>query len=163
MDLATLTQAIGLATTAVGATGKAAETINSIKGLFEGNKDPDTAEATRLLNTLAGELTAANLMNVQISEALRFLNQQIQQENAFEAEKAKYELYHTAQDDVVFKLRGDDLSDRPPHYICPVCLNRDKIFSYITGSGDFKTCQADKNHCFEFSYTENERSGVVYV
>jgi len=153
MDIATISEAIGLANTAVGATGKAADTIKSIKGLFEGGKAPDTGEATRLLNALAGELTAANMMNVQLSAALKSLSQEMLQQDEFENQKEKYELYRTAQGAMVFKLKDALADGQPMHFICPVCLNRDKVISYISGNDDYRQCQSDTNHMFQFSDT----------
>ncbi|MEP3674371.1 hypothetical protein [Sulfitobacter sp.] len=150
MDIAAITQAIGLATTAVGATGKAADTINSIKGLFDGDKEPDTGEATRLLNTLAVELTTANMLNVQISAALKTLSQEMIQQDQFETEKARYEMFETRGGALVFRIREEMRNGQPSHYVCPVCLNRDKLFSYVTRGYSSYVCQTNRDHFFDF-------------
>ncbi len=153
MDLSVIGEVIGLAGGAASATGKAAETIKTISGMLNSDKKPDTDEAAKLLNVLAVELTAANLMNVEVSTALKALSQELQRQDEFEVEKGKYALFHTPQNDVVFKLIQDEITERQPHFICPVCLNRDKIFSYVTGNGDFKNCQTDRNHIYRFGKT----------
>lgn len=33
-------------------------------------------------------------------------------------------------------------------FICPVCMKRDQLISYITGTDEYKVCQMDKNHFF---------------
>ncbi len=35
------------------------------------------------------------------------------------------------------------------HFICPICLNRDKVVSYISGESD-KSCQINGTHHFKF-------------
>lgn len=153
MDLTPINEVLGLASSAVGLTGKAASTITAIKGLFEPGKMPDSAEASKLLNALASDLTAANVMNVQLSESLRTLSQQLQRQDEFENEKARYELFQTGQNDLVFKLKEEKANGQPIHFICPVCLNSGKEISFISGEGDFKRCQKDTNHIFRFKNT----------
>lgn len=157
MDVGQIGEYIGLATSAVGLTGKATDTIGSIKALFEGGKTPDDEQVQRLLNTLAAELTSANMMNVQISEALRNLSQQLQKEDAFEQEKARYEMFQTGQNDIVFRLREDAANGQPIHFICPVCLNSAKLISFVSGEGDYKLCQTDRKHRFRFKNTPPQR------
>lgn len=153
MDFSQLNEVLGLASSAVGLTSKAATTITTLKGLFGTEKAPDTGEAEKLLNALAGELTTVNVMNVQLSEALRALSQQLHREDEFEREKARYSLFQTAQGDYAFKLKDEMADGQPAHFICPVCLNRDKRFSFIRGNGDYKICQADSTHHVQFSDT----------
>jgi hypothetical protein len=68
-DITQLGAIVGLATSAVGLTDKATSTVASIKELFDGDKAPDSSEATRLLNALAVELTSANMMRLLRSRA----------------------------------------------------------------------------------------------
>lgn len=150
MDIGQIGEYIGLATSAVGLTGKATDTIGSIKALFEGGKTPDNEKVQHLLNTLATELTSANMMNVQLSDALRALSRELQREDEFEKEKARYELFQTDQNVMVFRLREDAANGQPMHFICPVCFNRDKLISFIAGDGDYKICQTNREHRFRF-------------
>ena len=150
MDLAAITEVMGLAGTAAGATGKATETILKIKSLFEGGGEPERGQAEAMLNTLAAELTAANMMNVQISTTLRQLSSDMRRHDEFEVEKARYELFQTDQNDMVFRLRVDAANGQPIHFICPVCLNKSQLISYIAGERDYKVCQTDKRHQFRF-------------
>ena len=159
MDLTTITAAIGLAGTAAGATSKAAESIKTLTSLFSKDSVPDSDEAANLLNGLAVELTTANMMNVQISVALRTLSQELQQQNEFANEKARYELFRTGQNDMVYRLKSDLSQGQPDHFICPVCLNQNKMISFVTGEGDYKTCQTDRNHNFEFSNNPDRFGG----
>lgn len=140
---------IGLATSAVGLTGKAAETVDSIKNLLTSDKAPDADKTVKLLNTLAAELTSANMMNVELSEALKALSQELHRQDEFEREKARYEMFETSQGDIVYRLKEDMADGQPIHYICPVCLNRDKIVSFITGSSH-RLCQTDSSHGYSF-------------
>lgn len=150
MDIAGITEAVGLASSAVGLTGKAATTAETIKKLFASDKSPDAGEAAQLLNTLASELTAANMTNVQLSEALRSLSQELQRQDDFEREKSRYELFQTECGDTIFKLREDAENGQHPHFICPVCLNRDRLISYLRIGKHSAFCQTDKNHSFAY-------------
>jgi hypothetical protein len=153
MDLTAISEAVGLATSAVGLTGKAAATAAAIKGLIDGDKAANTDETAQLLNTLAAELTSANMMNVQLSEALRNLSQELLRQDSFEKEKARYEMFETGQRDIVFKLRDSAADGQPSHFICPVCLNTESLISFITGEDDYKRCQKDRDHIFQFNNT----------
>lgn len=156
MDLTSINEALGLASNAVGLTGKAASTISAIKGLFEGGKAPDSSEATKLLNELASELTMANMTNVQLSQALKTLSHELLSQDDFEREKARYELFQTPENDIIFKLREDMANGEPTHFICPVCLRHSKKISYLQGNHDYRHCQADKKHLFHFKNTPRE-------
>lgn len=151
MDLGLITNIVGLATTAVGATGQAASTAETIKKLFASEKKVDNGEAQALLNTLATQLTTANIMNVELSDAIRVLTGELRRQDEFEQEKARYELFQTGQNDIVLKLKEDAANGQPVHFICPVCLNRDKLVSFITGDGDYKRCQTDNKHIYKFN------------
>ena len=156
MDLSAIETVIGLASTAVSVTGKAATTAEAIKKLFSSDKAPDAGEALQLVNMLAGELTAANLMNVDLSTALKTLSQELRADDQFEKERARYELYETEKKDLVYKLKEDRADGQPMHFICPVCLNRDKLISFIRGEGDFKYCQIDRKHQYQFKYIPSD-------
>lgn len=153
MDIPQINEVLGLASSAVGITGKAASTIATFKKLFEGDKAPDKEEAAQLMNQLAFQLTTANVMNVQLSDALKTLSRELQRQDEFEQEKARYELFQTGERDFVFKLKAEMANELPSHFICPVCLNRDKLISYISGEGDYKTCQTDNSHMYKFRNT----------
>src|SRR5690606_6619466 len=122
-------------------------------------KKPDSGEAQTLLNTLAIELTAANMMNVQLSEALKALSRELKRQDDFESEKARYEFFQTEQNDVVFRLREDHANGQPAHFICPVCLNSERQISFATGEGDFKACQKNRDHVFRFKSSQYIRAG----
>lgn len=153
MDLTIINEALGLASSAVGLTGKAASTIGAIKGLFESGKAPDQTEASKLLNDLATELTMANMTNVQLSQALKTLSGELLRQDQFERERARYDLFQTPQRDIVFKLKDDMTNGQPMHFICPVCLNASKLVSFISGEGDYKVCQTNSAHNFKFKDT----------
>jgi hypothetical protein len=150
MDLTAITTAIGLATTALGATEKAVLTAEAVKKLFSADKKPDNGEVQALLNTLAAQLTAANMLNVDLSEAIKTISRELKIQDDFENEKSRYELFQTGPNDIVYRVRQDHTNGQPDHFICPVCLNSDRKFSFITGEGDFKVCQKIREHVFRF-------------
>jgi cell division protein FtsB len=153
MDMTQIQGAIALVTTAIGMTSQAASTAELIKKLFSSDHVPDDGEASKLLNALATELTTANVMNMQLSEALKTLSRELQREDEFEKEKARYELFATSKGDMVYKLREDMAEGQPTHFVCPVCLNGSKQFMFIRGAGDIRHCQANNSHYFHFSQT----------
>ena len=106
MDLSNLNEVVGLATSALGLTKRAVDTATTVRSLFASDQGNDS-EASKLLNDLATELTAANMMNLQLSEALKQLSMEVLRQSDFESEKARYELFHTAKEDVVFRLRPE--------------------------------------------------------
>lgn len=158
MDLTQVESVIGLATAAMGMTGQAATTAETIKRLFSSEKAPNAEESSRLLNSLATQLTAANITNVQLSEALKALSQELKHEDDFEKEKSRYELVKTNEGDMVFRLKADQSNGQPAHFICPVCLNTNKLISFITGERDFKVCQTNKGHLYRFHSSPPSRT-----
>lgn len=151
MDLTQIQEAIGLASAAAGMTGKAATTAETIKGLFSGGKEPGTEELQALVNSLAQQLTSANMTNVQVSDALRKLSAELAKEEAFEREKARYELMQTPEGSNIYQLRSENAEGQPTHFVCPVCLNRDRIISFVDYSGGSQAfCQTDRKHMFRF-------------
>ncbi|TAU80452.1 hypothetical protein ELI41_29540 (plasmid) [Rhizobium leguminosarum] len=151
IDMTTIETALGLASTAVGVTSKAASTAEAFKKLFTSEKAPDSGEAMRLVNALATELTTANVMNVQLSESLRAISIELRKEDQFEQEKARYELVTTPYGDLVYKLRHDKADGEPIHYICPACLKKDRLITIIQGDADYKACQNNREHGFTFN------------
>lgn len=151
MDFSQVESVIGLASAAVGLTDKAASTASVIKKLFASGKDADVGESEKLLSSLSSELTAANLMNVQLSGALKDLSAELRREDEFQKQKARYELFKTQEGDIVYRLRADMKNGQPDHFICPVCLNKDNLVIFITGEGDYKICQSHREHTFRFS------------
>ena len=163
MDFSQLESVLGLASTALGATGKAVSTVESVRKLLGSDKKPANSEAQALLNSLAAELTAANMMNVQLSEALKVLGRELKRNDEFENQKSRYELFETGEHDVVFKLKDDAADGQPIHFICPVCLNNDRAINYVVGEGDFKLCQKDKSHIYRFKNTVWRRGSNAMV
>lgn len=161
MDFTQVNEVLGLASNAVGLTGKAASTITTLKGLFEKDKTkaPDSSEASKLLNELANELTLVNMTNVQISQTLKVFSQELHRRDEFEKEKARYELYKTTVGNLVYKLKAEVANGQPSHFICPVCLNKDKLVSFIQGEDDYRTCQTNNNHGFEFNRSTQYSNG----
>lgn len=152
MDLTAIQTALGLAGAAITTTGQAATTAEAIKKLFSSGKSSDD-EGVKLVNSLASQLTTANIMNVQLSEALKTVNNEIREQDEFEKEKSRYTLFRTPEGDMVLRLKPDMSEGQPDHFICPVCLRTSKLIMYITGEGDYKICQNDRSHAFRFSFT----------
>ncbi|TBC51036.1 hypothetical protein [Rhizobium ruizarguesonis] len=165
MSIEYLTDAVGLASAAIGMTGKAVSTADAIKKLFASDKAPDKSEAAKLVGELAAELTAANITNLKLSEALHGLSEELRKEDQFEKEMARYAPYQTAEDDIVYKVREEFAGEEPIHFICPACLKKDRLFIFITGKGDYKHCQLNHTHTYHFGSTQwpsrRRRAGIA--
>ncbi|MFG6572543.1 hypothetical protein ACGYLO_13140 [Sulfitobacter sp. 1A13353] len=158
IGLEQLGEMLGLASSAVGLTGKATETAEKIQSLLAKKDAVDSSELMGLLNTLATQLTSVNMTNVQLSEAVKGLSRELQRQDEFEKLKANYVLFETPEKDIVYRLKDEEVDQQPAHFVCPVCLGRDKLISYIVGEDDFKRCQTDKNHTFRFRNTPVKRN-----
>ncbi|MBY5538717.1 hypothetical protein HFO60_01300 [Rhizobium leguminosarum] len=124
--------------------------------MFSGDKTPDADEANKLVNALSGELTVANIMNVQLSDALKRLSLELRAEDEFAKERARYELVATERRDMVYRLKADAANGQPIHDACPVCMQEKKIM-FIRGDGDTRHCQANNQHIFRYTKTPPPR------
>lgn len=155
MDLTQIQTVLGLATTAVGLTGKATATIEAVRNTFSAKSDEANAEAQQLLSSLATELTSANMMNLQLSSMLNDVVAQMKKEHKFEKRLAKYELIESSYGDVIYSLKSENSDSEPHHYICPICIEKNEQFHFVTGShaSEGKHCQGC-NHYFQFKQTD---------
>lgn len=152
MDLSEIQVILGLAANAVGLTKDAASTVIQMRQAVSGNElQGDTRKAEELLNILATDLTAANMANVQLSTHLKALSDALLRENALEKRKRRYKLVDMGEGVILFVLRAEDADEDPPHYICPICLEKERRFHFVTGpaGGDGKHCQGC-GHYFQF-------------
>lgn len=133
MDITTLQTALGLAASAVGLTGQAAETTEKVKKFFS-KTESDGGEAQHLLNALAGQLVSANMTNLQLSEALKSLSAQVLSEDAFNEEYKNYHRFVTELGSVVYKHNSEMGHDGNGLFICPECAFQKKI-SYLGPAG----------------------------
>jgi len=140
---------LGLASTGTGLGEKVKGTILGLRELLSRTRLRHDNQIIETLNRLDVDLTAATVVNTQLSAELRKLSDEVSKADGFEAEKAKYELVETSEGDFVFRIRSVMADERPVHYICPVCLNRDKTISFIAGRHR-KSCQTDRKHVFNF-------------
>lgn len=151
MDVTQIQTLLGLASGAVGLTGQAAATVEAVKKAFAGGPKSDDGEAQQLLNSLATQLTSVNMMNVQLSMALKDISAAIEDEDRFEKRLARYKLIDGGMGEMIYTLRDDRIDGDPSHYICPICLEKERQFHFVTGgkgeSG--KHCQGCR-HYFSF-------------
>jgi hypothetical protein len=160
MDIGTIQAAVGLAGAAITTTGQAASTVEAIKKLFTTGKPADD-KGVELVNSLASQLTAVNVMNVELSNSLRSISDELRKEDDFSKQRGRYELVNTPEGDMVYRLIEELKNGQPTHYICPVCLNNDRLFNFIVGEGDYKVCQANVRHRFRFKNTPHDPYRVI--
>jgi hypothetical protein len=160
MDLTSLQAVLSVATTAVGFTGQAAETIEKLKNLLpksKGGGDEAAPELIRVINTLANQLTTVNMMNVQLSSMLRSVAYEAERENQFDREFSRYQLIQTEMGDMLYALREEAANDEPIHNICPVCVSNERLFHFVVGNGDSKQCQSCKKWFMVTNAPKKER------
>lgn len=160
MNISDIQEMLGLAASAVGLTKQAAVTVGEVKRVFEDSSDASSPEKHELLNTLAQQLTAANMTNLQLSSLLKEVSEKLRAEDAFEEKRKRYKLVQTAGGDMILQLRADLANDEPTHFVCPICLEKTRQFHFVTGSssGQGKLCQ-NCRHFFEFnSYSPPSRA-----
>jgi hypothetical protein len=148
-----------LAGLAASSTGNAVSVVGQIKELLTKGGEQISAEQDDLLNALAGQLTSANMMNVQLSTLLKEIQRDWQREDIFERKRARYEMFTTPMNDVLFRLKADHADGEQDHFICPICLGRDQVFSFVTGKGSYRNCQSCK-HAFSFDPPPTRRRSV---
>lgn len=149
VDVVTIQTALGLASSAMGATGSLVSVAERIKSLVSSGK-PSDAELNGLVNQLARELTAANMQNVQLSTTLAALAAELEREDEFQKTKARYELFKTDGWDFVWKLKDEFKNEEPMHFACPICMSEGKrSFATQKGGGgpnDWLECQRCRHH-----------------
>lgn len=160
MDFAAIQAVLGLAANAVGLTKEAASTVAQVKQAVASGDGGKQREAQELLNTLATHLTVANFTNVQLSTQLKALTDALLSENEFEERKKRYQLAGTGYGEMIFVLRTDAANGDPPHYVCPICLEKERRFHFVTGpeNGEGKNCQGCR-HYFQFRPSNPSRRG----
>jgi hypothetical protein len=123
----------------------------------------DNQPAQELLNKLATHLTAANITNVQLSAHLKALSDTLLAENAFEERKGRYKLVDTGNGEMIMVLRSEAANGDPVHYICPICLERDRRFHFVTGPADKdgKICQGCRHFFRFYPHNPSYRGGRI--
>ncbi len=140
---------LGLASNAVGLGEKTAQTITALRKIFERTRARSNYRVIELLNQLTADIAASDITNTQLRNALKNLSDKFLKDNEFEKEKSRYELIETGEGDFVFRIKNHMADEQPVHYVCPVCINRDKTISFIAGHHR-KVCQTDRKHVFNF-------------
>lgn len=165
MNFSDFQEILGLAANAVGLTKQAASTAGEVKKLFSDGDSAASAETQELLNTLAHQLTTANMTNFQLSALLKEISERVRAEDEYEKRKKRYRLVDTGHGDMVLVFQPEGPDDDPQHFICPICLEKLRKFHYVTGSpsSDGKHCQ-NCRHYFKFRQTSLPRnSGGAFM
>lgn len=159
MGFSDFQEILGLAASAVGLTKQAASTAGEVKKLFSDGGGGDSAETQELLNTLALQLTTANMTNLQLSSLLKEISEKLRAEDDFERKKKRYRLVDSGHGDLLLEFQPSGPDDDPQHFVCPICLERSRQFHYVTGSpnSEGKHCQSCR-HYFKFRHTALPRN-----
>lgn len=143
---------LGLASAAAGFGDRTIQTVSALREFLSRAKLKRDSQLIETLKKLDADLSAASVVNARLSAELRDLNDEVSKAEEFEKEKARYELVETSEGDFVFRIKNSMADEQPVHYICPVCVNRDKTISFIAGRHR-KVCQTDRKHVFNFGKT----------
>ncbi len=143
MDMADIQELLGVAASAVGLTKQAASTVGEVRKALTDKEGAASAEMQGLLNTLAAQLTSANMTNLQLSALLKEVSAKLQAEDTFAERRRRYRLVDNGYGELLWALREELRGDEPPHFVCPKCLEKSREFHFVTGSptSDGKHCQ----------------------
>lgn len=114
--------------TLVGLAGSAATTISTTADLTQKFKDiingpePDALKMKELVLDIYDGLINAKRDQMQVEHLLADLQQELQKQDRFTTQAARYELTQTDMGARVYALKKDDPSGDPPHEICATCF-----------------------------------------
>lgn len=158
IDADTLRTALDLVTKGSQATGSALKVIDQLKSLI-GRPQVDTdkglpkAEVEQLVMSLMTQLQDARLANIDLKEQLVELREQALKAQRSNEEFDRYELWRTAKDNLVYRLKSNEAQGSSLHFICPKC-REDGTKSILQGGKYYKTCPTCKNG-FDFEDSPN--------
>jgi hypothetical protein len=147
-----LQEMLGLASAAAAFCDRTIHAVSALRELLNRAKPKRDPEVTETLKKLDADLLATAVVHARLSAKLTSLNEEISRNEEFEKERSRYELVETSEGDFVFRIKNNMADEQPIHYICPVCVNRDKTISFIAGRNR-KVCQTDRKHVFNFGKT----------
>ncbi len=163
MDFTQIQALLGVAASAAGFTKDAASTVAEVKKVFAADKGSASGETQGLLSSLAEQLTAANMTNAKLSTLLVELGKTLQAESDFDERRRRYRLVDNGHGEMLWELRSEAAEGEPPHYICPICIEKTRQFHYVTGSpsAEGKYCQSCR-HFFRFRPKSPVRLSGLY-
>jgi hypothetical protein len=145
-----LNSAVSLAGDAGAATGKIANAITTMKGLFQKSQAGADAEIKLALSDLTLQVANAQVTNADLKLKLAALQDELRQAKAFKSDLDRYELWETQTSRVVYRLKNEMQNGEPMHYLCPNCIETRRK-SILQGDKLFRTCPNCKTD-FLFEY-----------
>lgn len=140
-DLGQITAGLGAITKGAQAVDAA---INTIKHLREMGKKPGNAGKTdELLQEVLGQLTDAQLANLDLKKQLIALETELLELRKQANLLSNYDLVEMPTGSLVLRLRANTGTGGPVHYACPNCADHGRR-SILQGDQYMKSCPACK-------------------
>lgn len=153
IDFESLNNAVSLAGDAGAATGKIANPITTVKGLFQKSQAGADADIKLALSDLTLQVANAQVTNADLKLKLMALQDELRQAQAFKSDLDRYALWETPTGSVVYRLQNNAHEGEPFHCLCPNCIEVRRK-SILQGDSYFRKCPNCKT---EFSF---EKWGV---
>ncbi|WP_333827717.1 hypothetical protein [Pararhodobacter sp.] len=138
-DFESLNSAVGLAGDAGTATGKIANAISTVQGLFKKSEAAGNADIKLALSDLTLQVANAQVANADLKLQLSALQDKLREAQAFKSDLDRYALWETPAGAVVYRLEKDIRNGEPRHYLCPNCIET-KRKSILQGHSGFRDC-----------------------
>lgn len=138
-DFESLNSAVGLAGDAGSATGKIANAISTVQGLFKKSEAAGNADIKLALSDLTLQVANAQMANADLKLQLTALQDELRKAQAFKSDLDRYALWETPTGAVVYRLEKDIRNGEPLHYLCPNCVEQ-KRKSILQGHTAFREC-----------------------
>jgi hypothetical protein len=149
-DFESLNNAVSLAGDAGNATGKIANAITTVKGLFQNSQAGADADIKFALSDLTLQVANAQVANADLKLKLVALQEDLRRAQAFKSDLDRYELWETQTGPVVYRLKTEAQNGEPKHYLCPNCIEARRK-SILQGDRHFRKCPNCKTQ-FSFEH-----------
>lgn len=115
--------------------------VQQLRSLTQGNSEGrvSASEVKELTLNLQEKLIEAKQSQLDLLSALGEFQRQMMEVDMRQDLMERYEAFENAEGAFVLKLKDDEESDEPPHFICPDCA-QDGRRSFLQPQGTGKRC-----------------------
>lgn len=138
-DPNTIVEAIETVSRGANASRKIADTVKIFQGLFKETESPDMKKVELIFSELTKEIANSNHANAHLTLTLTKLQEEITNLKNHATDMDRYHLYETSTGDIVLKLKDDDESGEPMHYLCHKCSTENRK-SILHGNQFIRRC-----------------------
>jgi rubrerythrin len=121
------------------ATGKIAQSVDTVKSLFQKAEAGGNAEIKLALSELTEQVANAKMANADLKLKLATLQKELAKAQAFQNDLDRYALWKTPAGAFVYRLKEDSQGAEPLHFLCPNCIS-DHQKSILQGEDADRQC-----------------------